>query len=458
MNEEYQMMRRLYLICFYVCFISVIPKVAFSSSEDILIVFSGEETGNLEPCGCYVGQIGGISRRHTIIDQLKKKNNVIPVSLGDLPSGNERQDEIKMEIFSHAMRKMGYILHNVGEKEIEISPRVLSYLSQTNNFTFLSSNIQINYPFPVIINKYVINEYVENKRSFKIAFLGILSKIFSDNILSNDVCVDDPVSALRPLIKELRNKVDFMVLLSHAPFEESVEFAKLFPEIGLIITGHGMDEPTDTVIYIKDTPIVSPGRNGRFIGIARYSITNKGLKRKSIEVIPLDNKYNDSQEVSLLLKEYQQILKNEDLLGKTYREPLPNGLSYVGSSACGICHKIVYEHWSNTAHGKSYDTLVNTGHQYDPECIKCHTIGFGHISGFLDYDETQHLINVGCESCHGAGSLHINLVNKNYGKTNEGGCEMCHDSEHSPGFEFKEYWEKIKHPREVLKQLPNIVK
>ena len=458
MNEEYQMMRRLYLICFYVCFISVIPKVAFSSSEDILIVFSGEETGNLEPCGCYVGQIGGISRRHTIIDQLKKKNNVIPVSLGDLPSGNERQDEIKMEIFSHAMRKMGYILHNVGEKEIEISPRVLSYLSQTNNFTFISSNIQINYPFPVIINKYVINEYVENKRSFKIAFLGILSKIFSDNILSNDVCVDDPVSALRPLIKELRNKVDFMVLLSHAPFEESVEFAKLFPEIGLIITGHGMDEPTDTVIYIKDTPIVSPGRNGRFIGIARYSITNKGLKRKSIEVIPLDNKYNDSQEVSLLLKEYQQILKNEDLLGKTYREPLPNGLSYVGSSACGICHKIVYEHWSNTAHGKSYDTLVNTGHQYDPECIKCHTIGFGHISGYLNYDETQHLINVGCESCHGAGSLHINLVNKNYGKTNEGGCEMCHDSEHSPGFEFKEYWEKIKHPREVLKQLPNIVK
>ena len=50
-----------------------LPLKVYGSSESLLIVFSGEETGNLEPCGCYEGQIGGISRRYTFIDSFRKK-------------------------------------------------------------------------------------------------------------------------------------------------------------------------------------------------------------------------------------------------------------------------------------------------------------------------------------------------------------------------------------------------
>ncbi|MEK7789591.1 MAG: hypothetical protein AAB283_06710, partial [Planctomycetota bacterium] len=81
-----------------------LPIKVYGSSESLLIVFSGEETGNLEPCGCYEGQIGGISRRYTFIDSFRKKKDVIlPVSLGDLPKNVGRQDEIKMEIFCRAI-------------------------------------------------------------------------------------------------------------------------------------------------------------------------------------------------------------------------------------------------------------------------------------------------------------------------------------------------------------------
>jgi len=134
--------------------------------------------------------------------------------------------------------------------------------------------------------------------------------------------------------------------------------------------------------------------------------------------------------------------------------PLLNGLSYVGNLTCGICHKLVYDHWSKTQHGVSYNTLVNKGHQYDPECIRCHTTGYGFISGFLNYENNQNLINVGCESCHGAGSEHVKNVSNVYGVTDESICDMCHDNEHSPEFQFKGYWERIKHPKEFLKKLP----
>ena len=62
---------------FVILLIVFLPIKVYGSSESLLIVFSGEETGNLEPCGCYEGQIGGISKRYTVIDSFRKKKDVI---------------------------------------------------------------------------------------------------------------------------------------------------------------------------------------------------------------------------------------------------------------------------------------------------------------------------------------------------------------------------------------------
>jgi len=432
-----------------------LPIKVYGSSESLLIVFSGEENGNLEPCGCYEGQIGGISRRYTLIDSFRKKKDVIlPVSLGDLPKNVGRQDEIKMEIFCRAIGEMDYVLHNLGEKDIEIGPQLLNYLSHTSKTVLLSSNVQLVDSFPAKINQYVLKECFVSGHILKIAFLGILSKSLLNNSILEYINVEDPVQALKPLVKQLQGKANLIVLLSHAPLAESIEIAKYFPEVGLIITGHNIEEPIDSITYINNTPIASPGTEGKYIGIAKYSINNTVMERKSVEVIPLESKYKDSREMISLLKEYQQILADEDLLSKVPQTLLLNGLSYVGSSICGMCHKVVYEHWSKTTHGTSYGTLVRKGYQYDPECIKCHTTGYGDISGFLNYEKNNNLINVGCESCHGAGSKHIKYVTETYGVTDESDCVICHESEHSPKFQYDEYWKKIKHPEEIVKKIP----
>lgn len=440
-----------YLFAFFIVFLS---STIYAFPEKISIIFSGEELGNLEPCGCYEGQLGGISRRHSFIDFFRKQGNIVlPVSLGDLSRGYSRQDEIKLETLCRAMGEMGYVLHNLGEKDIGFGPQILSFLSQTNKVNFLSSNVKIVSPFPIKISQYVIKERFYSGHSFKIAFFGILSKsLFSAHALDY-VNVSEPVKALSPLVKQLHGKVDLLVLLSHSSLEESVEIAKFFPEIGLIISGHNSDEPEDA-IYINNTPVVSPGMGGKYIGVAHYSINKNVVERKSVEVVPLDHTYKDSKEMISLLKEYQQQLVDEDLLSKTPQAPLPEGLFYVGSFACGVCHKVIYDHWYKTTHGASYNTLIGVGHQYDPECIKCHTTGYGDVSGFLNYQKNRNLIDVGCESCHGAGSKHIKSVKNDYGTTGESNCVICHNSEHSPKFQFAEYWKKIEHPKETPKKLP----
>ncbi|MEB2309432.1 MAG: multiheme c-type cytochrome [Candidatus Brocadiaceae bacterium] len=450
-------MKRLLVYVFLFLVFSSGKTYAFS--KEISIIFSGEELGNLQPCGCYEGQLGGISRRYSFIDFFRKqKNQVFSVSLGDLPKGCGRQDEMKMEILCRAMGFMGYILHNLGEKDIEISPQILGFLSQSQGIDFLSTNVSIDAPFPVRINQFVVKECFDLDFPVKIAFLGILSKTFLDPNVSENITISEPVKALKPFVKKLRNKVNLIVLLSHAPLEESKKIAKYFPEIGLIITGHNIDEPSEAITYIQNTPVVSPGIGGKFIGIAKYVVNNKTLERKSVDVVPLDHSYRESQEMVLLIQDYQHMLKEEDLLSKTPQAPLRKGLSYAGGLACNVCHKIIYDHWCKTAHGASYNTLLGTGNQYDPECIKCHTTGYGYISGFFNDAKNQGLVNVGCESCHGAGNKHIENVNDVYGSVNEATCLVCHDNEHSPKFQFDEYWKRIVHPNESLKTNPQNIK
>src|SRR3989339_49310 len=398
-----------------------LPIKVYGSSESLLIVFSGEETGNLEPCGCYEGQIGGISRRYTLIDFFRgDKDVILPVSLGDLPKSSGRQEEIKMEIFCRAIGEMDYILHNLGEKDIEIGPQLINYLSHTSKTVLLSSNVQLVASFPAKINQYVLKECFVSGHTLKIAFLGILSKSLLNNYVLEYINVKEPIQALKPLVKQLQEEANLIVLLSHASLSESIEIAKFFPEIGLIITGHNIEEPTDSITYINNTPVVSPGIEGKYVGIAKYSINNAVVERKSVEVISLESKYKDSLEMLSLLKEYQQILADEDLLSKIPQIPLSNDLSYVGGATCG----------------------------------KCHTTGNGYVSGFLNYEKNSSLINIGCESCHGAGSRHIKYVTEPYGVTDESDCVICHESEHSPKFQYSEYWKKIKHPEEIVKKIP----
>src|SRR5262249_12489855 len=91
-------------------------------------------------------------------------------------------------------------------------------------------------------------------------------------------------------------------------------------------------------------------------------------------------------------------------------EPGDGKPTYVGSEACRNCHRSAYKVWKETPHSHAYQTLVDARRpslrQHDGECIVCHTVGFGYTSGFTNEQQTPKLKNVGCESCHGPGSLH----------------------------------------------------
>jgi hypothetical protein len=467
------------LFLFFLTYVqNILYGKEMSSEFDISIVFTGEENGYLEPCGCSKGELGGLPRRHTLINRLRdNKEHCVLLSLGDISREVGRQDEIKMEITLKALDQMGYFAHNIGEKDINMGLELLSYLSQTSEVNFISSNIVFRNSSGLNARPYVIKEMEIKETTVKIGILGILSPKLVDNDYQN-IEVMDPIVSLKDLLSDLNSKTDILVLLSHAKMEDSIKIAETFPELDLVISGHKVDEPALYIKRVNNTSIVPVGEKGKHLGVitfpSEYSQGDKAKRNKTympiskleyydlsqyydlgtqiekpaIEMIPLDKRFENSPEIERLLIIYQQRLKDEELLKRVFKVDPPSNLTFIGNDDCAICHNKIFQHWEKTRHASAYETLVKAEHEYDPECVSCHTIGLHYFTGFETIESTPKMKGVGCESCHGPGSDHKETQSKDYGSVNSDNCVICHEDEHSPDFQFEEYWQKIIHPPE----------
>ncbi|MBI4829652.1 MAG: hypothetical protein HY804_12750 [Nitrospinae bacterium] len=136
---------------------------------------------------------------------------------------------------------------------------------------------------------------------------------------------------------------------------------------------------------------------------------------------------------------------------------------YTGNVGCK-CHKQQYEEFQNSIHARAFDQLLaakrsrkenkalkdvkldhTKDYDDDPKCLECHTTGFNKPGGYSGTNMKDDLKGVGCESCHGPGSLY-RVLHKEKEKTftvaeaaalgevyppSEEDCRKCHDNQES---------------------------
>lgn len=107
-------------------------------------------------------------------------------------------------------------------------------------------------------------------------------------------------------------------------------------------------------------------------------------------------------------------------------------ITYIPGKKCTICHAKMFRAYSKTVHAKSFENLADAGEATNPECLPCHTTGYGKPGGFKNAKSTSGLAGITCQSCHGPGSAHVEkgLTNEQrqmtIQRTPENVCIKCH--------------------------------
>ena len=459
----------------------------------LALMLSGEQHGYFEPCGCTSNQLGGMARRADLLKKLTEAGwDVRGIDLGGLPRRTVHQAQVKFEMSLRALQDLQYVAVGLGPEDLRLQPEFLlaqDIPDETGEaLRFVSANIvffnspELGTPIPSRIME------VGGRR---VAITSVVSESTIASVVApgsnGDINWTAPEPAIEQVLQDFdAQQIDFRILLSHSPADESRELARRYPKFDVIVTAQGFSDPNpaDEPERIGDTVFLQVGHKGKYVGIlGLYPDDAESPLR--YQLVPLDGSdFDDAQQMTDHMKVYQERLREQQIVVTDGVISHPSGESFVGVERCGECHEHAYDVWAESRHAHAFESLDPAneleGHErlngvrrtFDPECLSCHVTGWEpqeyirYRSGWLnkEFAETEEQLSLEsrlagnqCENCHGPGSRHIELIEadeydlakKEVAVTLEQArktvCRRCHDSDNSPEFDFDSYWTQIEH-------------
>jgi 2',3'-cyclic-nucleotide 2'-phosphodiesterase (5'-nucleotidase family) len=507
------------------------PAVAF--------VFSGQQHGYIQKCGCSSPQFGGLERRYNFIAQLRteRKWSVVPLDLGDIAYKRGLYDQalLKYELSMKALSNMGYVAVGVGQHEASF-PLIDALSRFTLQFPDVQPRVLIanlkerNTHFPLDAKRSLIGTWEMTGGSGgrpKIAVVGLIGPSVEEALKKDPTMrFNDNGTIIPQVLTEIQRQTpDLRVLLYQGTLAEATHAATKLPALlaqrgyqgpmfDVIVCLSAEEEPSALPAKVPQGPgpnapstlVLSVGHKGRYVGVlGAFKSTRPGQAFEfKYQLAALGEEYDTPDDrvaqhpILKQLQEYAQQLKDENYLAKyptvdhALQLKYPNlKVSYIGSEQCIKCHGVEGQIYHGSKHSHAYEALETvarkpTLRQYDGECVSCHVVGFGLNTGFKSEKLTPQLRGVGCESCHGPGSLHAaDPNNKDYysflsewkagkrdaklpdvatleavvagtkklteieqtlvNRISMNLCQKCHDPDNDPHFRFEKYWPKIAH-------------
>ncbi len=475
------------------------PQPAF------VLAITGQQHGYIEPCGCSARQSGGLARRADLFRQLReeKKWPVLGLETGGTLEGSRvtrRQSLLKFNMNLEALNNMGYRVLGLGTEELKLGANKLFEI-------YSERNVQEGFDLPFVAANVVLHGSPElgtpltyrllkvgGKRVAVTSLFGNEFKSEFSLIKEDEIKITDPAVALPKVLAAMKaEKPDVLVVLSYDNVEASQALAQKYPELDVVVSAAGPDDPGDDYEMIGQTLFFVSGMKGKHVNVVGFYPGEKiGVRFERIELD--QDRFDRDPQMRVLMTKYQEQLKEEWLdpssETRTRAPDHPSENQFVGAKSCAQCHASAYEVWEGSNHAHATATLFDgrpeekgtwIDRTYDPECLSCHATGWDakealpYRDGFIDALTTPHLAGNQCENCHGPGSQHVKLeadwkksggvlsealtatrvaVRVTKAQAEKKVCLTCHDFDNSPKFDFKTYWPDIEHPTPDAEKSP----
>jgi nitrate/TMAO reductase-like tetraheme cytochrome c subunit len=377
--------------------------------RSLSFLFTCDVDGRLVPCGCFSGQYGGLTRIATLFGKGAGPDS-IKVDVGDAPAGGADYEVIQYRYIQQAFASMGYEALNAGHREARLSAAQLRALKAAAPVPMLSANLLDKATGVPLLDPWKI----VRRGPWRIALIGVLDPHGLEETLGEGLVVEEMDVALEKTLPKLSGQADFFVLLAFTDEAGLAKLARQFYELDVILGGN-VSQPSQHLVKENRSYLLATTNEARAIGLLQTKLIAKNhLEAVKGEVQLVSQDVPQDDEIRALEQAYRDEVRTAKLsvddLTKLREDMVPGvkaTASYAGTQSCASCHPSAWAAWSNSGHARAFASLKTVGADADPNCIGCHTVGFGTLSGYLRQFGGEKLIDVGCESCHGPGSRHV---------------------------------------------------
>ncbi len=350
----------------------------------------------------------------------------------------EGRDWRDARVLLAAYNLMGYQGIAVGPNDLQLGPSRLRDLEKLARFPFLCANLVDSASRKPYFKPYEIIEVGGVRFGVYAVVQQQLNPAYARRVVPGGEVLD-PVEVTGQVLGELKGKCDVIVGLSHLGEKENNIILEKYPEIDVMVDPLSrfgskaiwVSGEEDYCREVHGTPRLRIDGQGSRLGVFEMHIgmDSRKISKYAGYNVPLEPHLMDHPAMVELVEKVR--LGGVSMLPADFdpTKPLPND-DLMGHETCGGCHEPQHEFWKGTRHASNFDTLRPTNDERTPNCIGCHTMGYG--IAFSRPADAPRFKEVQCENCHGVQPKHAdNPSEHRVDAVEEGTCLGCHNPEHT---------------------------
>lgn len=455
---------------------SVKPASEARPFREAVIAFTAEVQGEVEPCGCPTTPYGGFARRERMLEKARTMGPpVFVLDAGEmLLKGTTALDAADRKARADAVLDLalGTGLDAWAASPLDLVPGGIALLERSNalSASWFGPDGANALPPAMILDR----------GGVKLGVIGLSAPV-------EGLTARDPEESV---IAAMQGEVDAWIVLSNESQAVNRKVAAI-PGVGMIMAtaGEVVEDPDGSF----GAPILESAPRGRFVTLVHLSmgtrtgafeVTNKSPFREHaaarergapaeaeakakweasqkavhqtlveataghnfavVSSVPLASDWDEGAAAGSALSRIEAFraatLARAEATVQTTTET-----GYAGVGSCGSCHADRLVQWVYDPHANALDALITRKESKNPECIACHTTGFGRPGGFSGVEprETEPFKGVQCEACHGPQRGHSRKSDITPVVVTERTCRTCHDKANSPQFDYSSYLARI---------------
>lgn len=399
--------------------------------NEIAFFFTGDTQGYLIPCGCKIVPAGGLARRASALDLLRRLRGgrVVSVELthgfADRGPGREILNREMGRFFAREKTLVGlgsYDLLLGRETFAQAAPGVPLLLAGQPG---MPGSVEFR------LGGWGVGPLGEQGARLRMIFLA--------ETAPGGVKLTDPLPVLRAEIAA--HPAEGYIVAGQLSPATIAAILKETPNV-VAVVAQWQTQVTTVPQRVGSTSIFLIGDRGR-----RYVAL--GVKRRpsewetfpQIAYLGPDSPSDPAVQREALATLDEVARVNKEALAKLGKPPAA-GRSYLGHDSCKGCHSRAHDAWAPSRHAKATADLAIDHQEQNPDCLLCHATAAGQPGGFPQ--QAPDLSGVQCEGCHGPGEGHPPGRMKAL-PASPAGCGACHGPRDSPTFNPEGYWKLVEH-------------